>query len=118
MGSFSLLPAHVKSVTSTPLAGSHLLGFFTSFNTEASAADNGNSDLSIYEFNFNGSAAPADQAGGQPVINCLQLTGSCSSPQLLKTFSFCLADGSRSAQITISSAGGIGASTKLDYVPC
>jgi type II secretory pathway pseudopilin PulG len=111
---FSLAPAWVKKVTSLPNAGSHLIGFFSSFNTPSSPSNNGVTDLDIDEYNFNGSGTPGNQPGGNAVDKCMQLNGCSATP--LQSFKFCLTDGRRYAQITISSPNGTGARTSLDYI--
>lgn len=118
---FSLGSSYVKSVTGGSYANSHMIGFFNSFNTEQSAATNGNTDLSPVEYSFTGASTPADQ-GNTGVMNCLELltTAPCNSnlPKPLTSYRICISDGSRTAQITISSNGGIGAATSLAYLAC
>jgi pilin/secretion family protein with methylation motif len=120
---FSLAPAHITSVCSIPQGSnscskSHLLGFMNSFNTEQNTSQNGSEDLSVFQYDFNGDDGPADQTGSNGVLKCLQVQGSCKNPSALKSFMMCLSDGKRTAEITITSSGGVGASTKLDYVAC
>lgn len=116
---FGLSPVRVKSVTANgPYANSHMLGFISSFNTEQSAAQNGNNDLNIFEYNFNGSTSAGNEAGGGAVRDCIQLIGGCNSPAKLTSYQICMTDGHRTAMITISSPVGIGATTSLDYVSC
>jgi hypothetical protein len=114
---YNLEPAIVKSVCSvaicspTPIQStqSHLIGFFTSFNTESTAQQNGNSDLDLDKFNF---------SGGPGAVNCLELMGGCASPTALTNYTICLSDGRRSAEIIISSQVGAGVETNLKYVAC
>lgn len=126
---FDLSPAYVNvnSVTGTDQSNlvttSHMIGFMNSFNTVLNTADNGSEDLNVYLYSLNSNSAPANN-GGASVINCLEgqapcnLTAGSPNPPSLKSYQFCLSDGKYSAQITISSASGIGASTKLDYIAC
>jgi type II secretory pathway pseudopilin PulG len=123
---FSLSPAHVKSVCAIPQGSNicnsnHLFGFMNSFNYEQNTALNGSEDLNVYLYDFNGNDPPANDPGGVRVQQCLQGSGSCSfgtDPTSLKSLTACLTDGRRSAQLTISSSGGVGASTRLDYTAC
>jgi hypothetical protein len=123
---YSLSPAKIKSVCAvsgascTSAGAPHLIGFMNSFNTEQNTADNGNVDLSAYQYSFNGNDKLANQSGST-VRKCLQWTNPCNSganPAPLKEVRLCLTDGRRTAQIVISSNGGIGASVRLEYVAC
>jgi hypothetical protein len=107
---YNLEPAMVKSVLATTApTDSHLIGFFSSFNTEQSAIQNGNNDLNIEQFNFN---------GGGNAINCLKLQGACGSTSPLSKYTVCLTDGRRTAEIIISSQAGVGVETNLSFVAC
>jgi hypothetical protein len=117
---FNLSPARVKSVTSAPLAGSYLIGFMNTFNTEQNTATNGSEDLNVYEYNYTVQEAMA----GPRLLQCLEDTGSCKvanppgNPSPLTSYSACLTDGKHTAKLTITSSSGVGASTRLDYVAC
>jgi hypothetical protein len=107
---YSLEPATVKKVTaSTAPTNSLLIGFFSSFNTENTAQQNGNNDLDIDHFNFNGVGS---------AINCLELlpASGCNPPTALTNYTICLSDGRRTAEIIISSQAGAGVQTNLRYV--
>lgn len=127
-----LSPAEVKTVVSNAVGSayttSHLVGFFNSLNTEANTTDNGQTDINAYQFRFNGTPpTPADLPGGNSLINCMELTGgTCfppstdktNWPEKLNSLKVCLTDGRRTAQITINSSAGVGATVKLDFVNC
>jgi hypothetical protein len=121
---FSLAPAHVTKVTAVDTAGkygySHMIGFFNTFNSEQNDTANGAEDLAVYDYDFKGDDKPADQGGiGNLTLKCLEFANPCNSaPQPLKSYKVCLSDGRRTAQLTISSSAGIGATTDLEYVAC
>jgi hypothetical protein len=138
METFSLSPAYVKSVSSTTVPvgtyssypNSHLISFLLSLNTEGSTTANGSEDVNAYAYRFDGSSfTPGDQGAlsTNTVDSCLSLQAPCQLPlgvkpsdwpENLQSLLVCLSDGHRTAQITITSAGGVGATTKLDYVNC
>jgi type II secretory pathway pseudopilin PulG len=110
LGPVDIAKVTVVSASLTNYPGSQLVGFFSSFNTNV--GQNGNSDLSINEFDYTGS-------GGSP-INCIMLQGACAlganPPQPLKSYKVCLSDGKRYADVVITSTSGTGAQTDLQYV--
>lgn len=133
---FDLSPAYVKivcgvahggaiptDVTNCPTpnaTNSHMIGFMNSFNTLATTTTNGtgSEDLSVYLYNLNNNEFPAYPTGPSNARDCLEVNGACNNPPYLLSYQFCLKDGNHSAQITITSASGIGATTKLDYIAC
>jgi hypothetical protein len=140
---FSLGSAQVKSVTSSAIipttpavtpsgfTDSHLIGFFSSFNTDTNSSQNGNEDLNVFQFDFNNSdvQTPGNQPGGSGIRNCLQLiAASCKIPnwvgnsswwpERVKTFIVCLTDNKHTAQISITSSNGFNATVRSDYVNC
>lgn len=130
---FDVSPAYVKSVCDNPPScsgsHSHLIGFMNSFNTDENTAVNGSENLNVYLYKLNNNDAPAnDLINGVQVKQCLEGNGGpCNlaalpspnnNPPSLQSYQLCLSDGKYSAQITISSASGIGASTQLDYIAC
>jgi len=126
---FSLLPLYVRSVKSSGLdcsvtpcspssnTTSHLVGFYGSINTDTSTANNGESDVNAYQYNFGGSTTRADSQ----VINCLQMSPSCgfspssSYPDKLTKLTVCLTDGDHFAQLLVNSGNGIGADVTINY---
>lgn len=122
--SFSLGATQVTSVTSQPnptVKDSHLIGFFNSLSSDQSSS-NGSQGLNAYQFNFNGSSStPGDKTGGSTLMNCIELIrgSKCQpGPEKLQSVTICFSDGSRTAELIISSSNGIGATTKLDYTTC
>jgi hypothetical protein len=110
---FTLAVADIVKVTANgPYADSQLVGFFSSFNTDESVSANGNSDVNLSEFKYNGS--------GGPPTDCLKLLGTCTAavnpPKPLTSYRVCLSDGKRFADIVITSSNGVGAQTNLQYV--
>lgn len=125
--SFDLGPAYVKSVCGKTPGGasctsSHLIGFMNTFNTDNNASANGAENLNAYLYNLNGNATPADASGSDgKVRTCIEGgSGACQlsagqNPPSLSSYTVCLTDGERYADITITSASGIGASVNLTY---
>ncbi|HEX5447931.1 MAG TPA: hypothetical protein VFW90_01890 [Candidatus Saccharimonadales bacterium] len=127
--SFSLGSAYVKTVCAIPVGSnictsSHLIGFFSTFNTENTTTENGSEDINAFQFRFNGGDFTPR---GDALVNCLELRGGCGLPlglppeqwpEKFGSFKICLSDDKHSAQITIQSVNGVGASTKLDYITC
>ena len=126
-------PAMVKSVCVKPVgsnscASNLLIGFFSSFNTEQNTAQNGSENINAYEYNFddNQSSVPGDQPSGGDIRGCLELSSdACKKPNgvsqwpaKLSSAQICFTDNRRTALITISSTGGLGASVSLDYQSC
>jgi hypothetical protein len=116
---FNIAPLQVKSVTANgPYTGSHLIGFYNSFNTEQTTAFNGSTDLNIFEYNFSGSTSAGNTLAGSAVRDCLKLVAPCSNPATLTSYQVCLTDGHRTARLSISSPNGTGAETNIEYVSC
>jgi type II secretory pathway pseudopilin PulG len=109
---FNLGPANIMKVTASwPYTTSQLVGFFSSFSTDV--GQNGSSDVAISEFNYSGIGLSPEQ--------CLMLIGSCgiaspTPPKPLTSYKICLSDGKRYADVVITSTGGVGAQTDLQYV--
>jgi len=127
---FDLSPAYITSVSGIDQLGSnstsHMIGFMNSFNTDQNFdTANGSEDLSVYLYSLNDNYPPADPDDNNDVKKCLEGKNPCElndpdklNPPKLKSYKFSLSDGKYCAQITISSASGIGASTQLDYITC
>lgn len=124
--------AKVLSVTSTggSLPNNHMIGFFSSFNTEQSVSQNGSQSLKAYQYRLNLSAAPGNnQPGGASVRNCIKLAvGLCGPgsvnkyqwPEPLQKLAICFGNDRNSDQalLTINSSNGQGATTQLEFKDC
>jgi hypothetical protein len=125
----------ILSINSTSSAGSghsHLIGFFSSFNTEQNTTQNGSESLNTFAFPIDDNQIPANNAGGSSIAHCLELASSSSAcrlpalgdpnkwPPTLQTVQICFGNDNNSdtAVLTISSNNGLGAQTAIDYKVC
>lgn len=95
-----------------------LIGFYNSLNTQnqdINNPSNGAEDINVYVYPLTNNYPINDPQ----IDNCLQWLGICSTTTLLtKSYAVCFTDGSRTAEITITSKTGIGATTDLEYKAC
>jgi len=125
----------VLSINSTSSIGSghsHLIGFFSSFNTEQNTTQNGSESLNSFAFPIDTNQTPANNPGGSAIAHCLELSSSSSAcklpvtgdpnlwPPALKTVQICFGNDNNNdtALLTISSNDGLGAQTTVDYKVC
>src|SRR4029079_7046124 len=111
----------VKSITSTsPVSDSHMAGFYTTFNNGGTS--NGSQGVMTIQYPFNTNVDPRDSTA----LDCIKFLVPCNnptpqdSPWPLQDWKLCLAStrNSDTATLTISSAQGRGAVTKLDFSGC
>jgi hypothetical protein len=122
----------IKSTSSLGPGNSHLIGFFSSFNTEQNTTQNGAESLNAFAFPVDTNQKPANNPGGSTVAQCLELANSSSAcklpvagdpnqwPPALQNVQICFGSDNNNdtALLTISSNGGLGAQTALDYQVC
>lgn len=129
--------AKVKKIVkpdSGSVADSHLAGFFLSFN-QLSSSSSGSASLRAIQYPINKNRAPGNIKTGnvyKAIAECISLTTSppdgvdctvtppASDPPPLTEWEICFYNDTNSdmALLTISSVGGMSASTKLEFKQC
>jgi hypothetical protein len=121
-----------KIIKSSGIAGedSHIAGFFLSFNGFNGALSSGSSSVTAYQYPLSGNQDPGNKKPpptANDIDNCISLDNSvgtppngCSVLPTLSDWEICFYNDSNSDQalLTISSAGGLGATTKLEFKSC
>lgn len=129
---FDLTPLTVKGKKScqgiSGACDTRLLGFYNSINSESITNGNNENELNVYYYpNFNGTPSTSDASGGNSsVTQCIEMANSCTPPILqangnppqLQNLKLCITDGDRTAQLSILSSSGLGASVQLDFINC
>lgn len=122
---FDLTPLFIKKINTckgvtTISCNSRLLGFYNSINSDSST--NNENELNAYLYNgYDGTPSAQDNS---TVQQCLEMQSPCFSsptpayPDKLQYLRFCLSDGNRTAQLSITSSAGLGASVQLDFINC
>src|SRR6185437_4845318 len=118
----------IKSISSLGAGHSHLIGLFSSFNTEQNTTQNGSESLNAYAFPIDANEPPGNASGQNEIFKCLELatTSPCKLPvagnpnvwpPALDSVQICFGNDNNNdtAVLTISSNNGLGAQTAIDY---
>jgi hypothetical protein len=122
----------INSTSSLGSAHSHLIGFFSSFNTEQNTTQNGAESLNAFAFPIDSNEVPANSNGGSTIAHCLELASNSATcklpvagdpnlwPPSLQSVQICFGNDNNNdtAVLTISSNNGLGAQTAVDYKVC
>jgi len=106
-------------------SNSYMGGFYLSLNTDQVIGQNGSSNLNAYQYqlgNSTGNSLAAIQCIEMTIIppSPCRLLGSATNPLPLTMWQICFKNenNSATAQLTIKSNNGEGATTQLDYISC